>query len=302
MFVPTGNMGNQVAIRTHVTMLGSRDVIQHNIVCDSRSHVFVHELGGVPFHTGQQLLPIFNTHGEFLTVDKVKPLLFFSKDFHTPVTSLLLLENTINGSVHPIELMRELSVLAKSNNMIVHLDGARLWNASTASGVSLKDYGNCADSVSVCLSKGLGAPIGSVLVGTKEFIGKARQYRKLYGGGMRQTGYLAAAGLFAITHHWPLQQQVHDLTKRAHAQFTALGFNCTPAETNMIWIHSKKLEFTIQAFIDAVNKLQESAVEKVRLDADTTYSARIVFHLQTDERSLARLVELSEQAIKSLRK
>lgn len=122
---------------------------------------------------------------------------------HTSCTTIISLENTLDGRVYPIEEIRKIRQLADRHSLKMHLDGARLWNACEASGLPMKEYTQYFDSVSLCLSKGLGAPVGSVLVGDSLFISKAKQYRKIFGGGWRQAGILAAAGIYAIDHHWP---------------------------------------------------------------------------------------------------
>ncbi len=127
---------------------------------------------------------------------------WLGNDLHTPITTIISLENTLGGQIFPIDEIRKIRQLADKYQLRLHVDGARLWNACVASGLTLKEYANYFDSLSLCLSKGLGAPIGSIVVGNREFIDKARQYRKLLGGGWRQAGYLAAAGIYAIDHNW----------------------------------------------------------------------------------------------------
>jgi len=159
-----------------------------------------------------------------LTAPLIESYLHLSNDLHTPVTSLICLENTLGGRVFPIEEIKKIRQLANQHDIKLHLDGARLWNACAASGHSMSEYAQYFDSISLCLSKGLGAPVGSVLVGDQSFINKAKQYRKLFGGGWRQAGVLAAAGIYAIDHNWPKMTVDHENTKILHQGLVKLGF------------------------------------------------------------------------------
>jgi threonine aldolase len=192
VFVPTGCMGNQIAARLHASP-GEEAVVE------SAAHMIDWELAGLAALAGIQARPLASARG-CLDPDTVRATLRPAGGFR-PRCALLLLENTHNfhgGAVVPIEHLQKLHAVARERGAKVHLDGARLWNASVASGTPLPAYGAVADSITVCLSKGLGAPIGSLLVGDTQFIARAREARKLLGGGMRQVGVIAAAGLVAL--------------------------------------------------------------------------------------------------------
>ena len=190
MFVPSGTMGNQIGVMTH-TLRGDEVILGEN------SHIAVHEVGATAVLSGVQLRTI-KSPDDILHPDAVKNAIR-SDDIHEPRTGLICMENALaNGTVVPLDIMREVYNIAKENHIPVHLDGARLFNAATYLKVKASDITQYTDSVMFCLSKGLCAPVGSILAGSKPFIDKARKNRKLLGGGMRQAGILAAAGIIAL--------------------------------------------------------------------------------------------------------
>ncbi len=196
LFVPSGTMGNQLALMTH-TKKGDEAIVSE------ASHIFEHEVGAAAVLSSLNLYPLRFKDGVY-NARQIEAAIN-SSDIHEPPTTLICLENALaNGRVVPLEVMQDIKAMADSHGIPVHLDGARIFNAATTLGVDAREIAACVDSASCCLSKGLCAPIGSVLVGTSEFIGRARRYRKMLGGGMRQTGILAAAGIIALT----------DMTKR----------------------------------------------------------------------------------------
>lgn len=214
LFVPSGTMGNQLCLRTH-TEPGDE------VICDYQAHIFNYESGAAGNLSQVQLHPLHGKSGQ-LSVDQIADAVR-QRAYWNPWTKLIALENTTNkagGTIYPIETIRDISQFAKSNNIKLHLDGARIWNAHAATGVSLKEYGHYFDSLSVCFSKGLGAPVGSVVLGSKEFVQKAHRYRKMWGGGMRQIGGLAAACLYAYENHLAGLKQDH-----SHAQSIAEQLN-----------------------------------------------------------------------------
>ena len=217
LFVPSGTMSNQVCVRVH-TQPGDE------ILCDVNSHIYVYEAGGPAVHSGVMCRTLEGDHG-ILEVsqleDKIRPI-----DDHQVRTRLVCLENTHNrggGRIYPLAKIRAISTWARQHGLAMHLDGARLWNAIVATGIPAAEWAGPFDSVSVCFSKGLGAPIGSALAGPREFIARARRVRKLFGGGMRQAGILAAAALFALDHH---QERLAD--DHRHAQLMAQAIAETP--------------------------------------------------------------------------
>jgi threonine aldolase len=230
VFMPSGTMTNQVALRAH-TQSGDE------IVCDANAHCYYYEAGGPAALAGLSCRLVEAQRGIF-TPDQLRAVLR-PDNIHFPPTRLVVIENTHNrggGAVWSIEQIAAVEAVAREAGLAMHMDGARLWNASAASGVAACDYASHFDSVSVCFSKGLGAPVGSALAGSAEFIARARRVRKLYGGGMRQAGIIAAGALHALEHH--RQRLVDDhAAARALAQGLAAmpGLEIDPAsvETNI---------------------------------------------------------------------
>jgi len=195
LFMPSGTMSNQVGLYT-ASQRGDQ------VLCETGAHIFNYEVAAPAVISGLLLHPIDARHG-ILSADDIEkhiqPI-----NLHCPRTRIVALENTHNragGTIYPLETIAEIKEVARKHDLWMHLDGARLWNASAASGIALDKYASYFDAVSVCLSKGLGAPVGSLLCGSKGYITEARRTRKLFGGGMRQAGLLAAAGIYAIEHN-----------------------------------------------------------------------------------------------------
>jgi threonine aldolase len=210
LFVTSGTQGNQVCLNAH-TQPGEE------VICDYNSHIFNYEAGAAGMLSGVQLHPLEGRYGH-PTLEQIEDVLRPADD-HYPQTRLICLENTHNragGTIGPISEIKRIAGFAKAQGLRMHLDGARLWNASIASGVALAEYAGYFDSVTLCFSKGLGAPMGSIVAGSNEFIRRAHYYRKVYGGGTRQVGIVAAACLYALDHN--LDQLHHDHT---HAKILA---------------------------------------------------------------------------------
>lgn len=252
LFCPSGTMANQVAIKAH-TQPGDE------IICEKLSHVYIYEGGGIAFNSGCQVKPIEGKWGK-ITAKQVEyainPI-----DLHKANTSLVSMENTSNrggGTIYKIAELEEIKNICLKYNLKYHLDGARLWNALVETNESPKEYGRIFDSISVCLSKGLGAPIGSVLIGGKDFIYKAKRVRKVLGGGMRQAGYLAAAGIYALENNIQLLKKDHTHAKMLAAALAKKDFigEIAPVETNIL-IFEVKAPYTPKSF---VGKLQKSNI------------------------------------------
>ena len=234
LFVPSGTMSNQTCLKAH-TQPGDE------LICDADCHIYNYEAGGPAVLSGVTCRTLHGDYGildvEQLT-DKVRP-----DNEHLVRTRLVCLENTHNrggGRVYPLDKIRAISEWTRKEGLILHLDGARLWNAIVATGVSAATWGSHFDSVSVCFSKGLGAPIGSALAGPKEFVARARKIRKLFGGGMRQVGILAAAALYALDHHIDRLADDHRHAKviaEAIADTPGLHLDPPRVETNLIWFN-----------------------------------------------------------------
>jgi threonine aldolase len=231
LFMPSGTMANQVAIKTHIRP-------GDEIIIDSNAHIFYYECAATAVISGGQFRSVTGECGILSPRDvesAVRP-----PDIHQPPTRLVCLENTHNrggGSVYPADTLAGIADVARRHGLRVHLDGARLFNASLASGRGPAELARCADSVSVCLSKGLGAPAGSVLCGSAGFIREARRFRKMLGGGMRQVGILAAAGIYAFHHHLDRLAEDHDHARRLAfglAQVPGIRLDPTRVVTNIV--------------------------------------------------------------------
>lgn len=237
LFVTSGVMGNQICLNV-LTNPGDE------VICERDAHIFNYESGSPAALSGIQLFPIEGKYG-VITPEQVEPLIRPSSAYYMPRTKVIEVENTHNrasGAIWPIENIIALKTLVKKYNLFYHLDGARIWNASVASGISVKEIASHFDTVSCCLSKGLGAPVGSIIAGTKEFIIEAYRKRKAWGGGMRQAGILAAAGLYAL--HNNIERLNEDHIK---AQYLAERINSNPnleidmkaVQTNILLFHPK---------------------------------------------------------------
>lgn len=254
LFVPSGMMGNEVCIKTH-TEPGDE------IIVDADSHIFVYETAAPSLLSSVQMKPLTSTNGG-ITVEQIQSAIRPSV-YYMPRTSLICLENThgrSGGTVFPIEEMKRIKKFSEQAHIPIHLDGARIWNASIASGVSLQEYGQCADSLSVCFSKGLGAPIGSMILGTKDFIERARKFRKIFGGGMRQVGVLAAAAEYALEHNFQKLSDDHaKASVLAHelSKIRSLKINLQNVQTNMVMID---IEATGKKQSDVLTMLKQNGI------------------------------------------
>jgi threonine aldolase len=195
LFVPSGTMANQIAIKVH-TQPGDE------VICDQLSHIYNYEGGGIAFNSGASVRLLNGDRGIF-TSEQVKSAIL-GKESYLAQSKLVVIENTVNkggGSIWTLEKIKTIKKVCTENNLSLHLDGARLFNALVENNESTLEYGEVFESISICLSKGFGTPIGSVLVGSKDFIQKAHRYRKIFGGGMRQAGFVATAGIYALDNH-----------------------------------------------------------------------------------------------------
>ncbi len=278
LFVPSGVMGNQIALRLH-TRPGDE------VILAERSHIFHYEGGGPAALSGLQLRPVGGLSG-ILTPDDVDAAVRGPFDWD-PQSRLLALENTVNkagGAVYTPEQTRAAADAARRHGLAVHLDGARLWNAAVALGLPEADLAAPADTVNVCLSKGLGAPVGSVLTGPAPLMREARRVRKLLGGGMRQVGILAAAGLHALRHHRAGLAADH---ARARAFADALertgAVRVIPPQTNIVLFDLDEPAEAAIARLDAAG---------VRVTAFGPRTLRAIFHLDVDDAGLEQAVEV----------
>ena len=280
LFFPSGTQANQTAMLLH-TSPGTE------AVCDSESHVFNYELADAAWLAGVQLHPVESDHGRLTAADVVKAIR--PGDRHHSLTSLVWMENTHNmhgGVVVPLDAMRSVREAASERGLPVHLDGARLWNASAASKTSLSDYSACADTVMVCFSKGLGCPIGSMLVGPQDLIDAAWSVRKRLGGGMRQVGILAAAGLWSLDHILPGLPDDHSRASRlAEACGKIDGLRPIEPDTNIVMIDITTPE------IDAAGLARLLEEHGVYLLPAGPTRVRAVTHFDIDDAGIARAIE-----------
>lgn len=235
LYCVSGTLSNQVALRSHLKQP------PHTVLCDYRGHVYVHEAGGLATLSQAMVSPIRPSNGLYLTLEDIVQNIIWDGDIHAAPTRVISLENTLHGIIYPLEELKRISEWCRANNFKLHLDGARIWDASIATGVDLKVYGELFDSISLCLSKGLGAPIGSVLVGEKSFIAKANHFKKQNGGGIRQAGFLARMASYAIDTNWPQMAKAHDFAKEIGLYCEEIGLVLeTPAETNFVFLDQFK--------------------------------------------------------------
>ncbi len=231
LFFPSGSMANQAAIKLH-TQPGEQ------LIADKYAHVYNYEGGGVSFNSGVSC-KLLDGHRGMVTAEQVEAAINPPDFYHSPLTSLVCIENTTNkggGACYDFEEIKKIRQVCDRHHLGYHLDGARLWNALVAKNERVTQYGEVFDSISVCLSKGLGAPIGSVLVGNKGIMEHAIRIRKILGGGMRQLGYLAAAGLYAIEHHIDRLAEDHKRAKEIGEVLQKLPFvkQVEPVDTNIV--------------------------------------------------------------------
>jgi threonine aldolase len=231
LFFPTGSMANQAAIKMHTQP-------SEQLICDKYAHVYNYEGGGVSFNSGVSCKLIDGDRGMITAVQVVEAI--NPPDFyHSPLSTLVCLENTTNkggGACYDLETFREIREVCNAHGLGLHLDGARLFNALVAKNQDPKDYGEIFDTISICFSKGLGIPLGTVLVGKKELMKKAMRVRKVLGGGMRQAGFIAAAGIYALDHHIDRLKEDHRRADELGKHLAQLAYvsKVEPVETNIV--------------------------------------------------------------------
>jgi threonine aldolase len=281
LFVPSGTMANQIAVRTH-TEHGDE------IVVESSAHIYYYEAGGPAALSGVMCRCVTGRRGIFSGADLEAVLR--PPDHHFAPTRLVCIENTHNrggGSVWRPDQIADVAAVAKRRGLRLHMDGARLWNAAVATGVPERDFAAPFDSVSVCFSKGLGAPVGSALVGSKEFIARARRFRKQFGGGMRQAGIIAAGALYALNNHRSRLAEDH-----ANAKRLAQGLSRLPGiAIDVEWVETNIILFrvTTGSATDFVRKLDALGVRMLATGPDTI---RAVTNLNVSEGDITVALEI----------
>ena len=283
LFFPSGTMANQAAIKLH-TQPGDK------LICDKYAHVYNYEGGGAAFNSGVTCKLIDGNRGMFTAV-QLQEAVAGRNDIHVPYTRLVCIENTTNkggGACWDFSELEKLEQISKENNLAFHLDGARLFNALVAKNETPKQYGALFDTISICLSKGLGAPVGSILLGSKEDIAKALRIRKLFGGAMRQVGFLAAAGIYALDNNIERLAEDHQKAKEIANVLESCVYvtKIEPVETNI-------LIFYVDDKIGADNFISKMATKNILLTPMGEGRIRIVTHLDyTDEMHKILLKEL----------
>ena len=284
VLVLSGTMGNQVALRTHLT------APPQAVLCDRRSHIIQYEAGGVASLSQALTQPIDAKNNKYITLEEVKEYAVLSDDVHACPTRVISLENTLNGTIMPLAEVQRISAWARENGIIMHMDGARLWEAVAAGAGTLKEFCAEMDSLSLCFSKGLGAPIGSIVVGLKPFIKRCRWIRKSIGGGLRQAGVVAAPARIAVeeTFLGGKLAQSHENAKRIATLWTDLGAKMAyPVDTNMVWLDLDASGVKLNQFIE----LGEQYGVRVR-------GGRLVVHYQIGEAAIEALTRLFKDVLK----
>lgn len=282
LFCPSGTMTNQIAIKLHTGPFTE-------VICDKKSHIYLYEGGGIAYNSMASVRLLDGDRGR-ITAEMVADNINNPEDIHAPVSKLVSLENTMNkggGCFYDFKEIEKISQLCKEKGLKLHLDGARLFNALIASGDDPKGYGKHFNTISICLSKGLGCPVGSVLLGSTEDIKRARRIRKVLGGGMRQAGFLAAAGMYALDHHVERLAEDHNKAKKLAKALEGKSFveGVLPVDTNIvIFTLANSLLAT-----DFVNKLKEEGILAVTFGK---HDVRFVTHLDFYDQQLEKCIAI----------
>ncbi|EAR12087.1 L-allo-threonine aldolase [Polaribacter irgensii 23-P] len=269
LFFPSGTMANQTAIKLH-TQPGDK------LICDKYAHVYNYEGGGAAFNSGVTCKLIDGNRGMF-TAKQLEEAVAGRADIHVPYSSLVCVENTTNkggGACWDFTELEKLQKIAQNNNLAFHLDGARLFNALVAKNETPQQYGQLFDTISICLSKGLGAPIGSILLGTEEHIAKALRVRKLLGGAMRQGGFLAAAGIYALNNHVVRLSEDHKRAQEIGKVLASVSY-----VTKLEVIETNIVIFYVDEKIGATNFIEKMKCKNILLTPMGEGRIRIVTHL-----------------------
>ena len=286
LFCPSGTMTNQIAVNVHTERLDE-------IICEESSHVYQYETGGYSFNSGVSINLLKGQNGK-ITARQIKDAIRPDFDWH-PRSRLVVIENTCNkggGSFYTLDELSEIHKVCKEMDLRLHLDGARIFNALVETREETKAVGELFDSISVCLSKGLGAPVGSLLIGNQPFIKRSRKVRKVMGGGMRQAGYLAAAGIYALEHHIERLKIDNENAKKLGKALEDLPYveNVRPVQTNIV-IFDVKPPFTSTSFIDS---LKQSGILASPFGPQTV---RFCTHLDIDNAMIENTIDVLSQKI-----
>jgi threonine aldolase len=284
LYVPSGCMANQLAVKSH-THPGDE------VICESECHIFNYETAAPAVISNVQMMTVKGENG-VMQLEEIKKFVR-TKEYYFPRTRLICLENTHNragGVIQPIDVIKEISDFAKTNGIKMHMDGARIFNASTETGISVKEYASYFDSISFCFSKGLGAPVGSILCGDTEFITIAHKWRKIIGGGMRQAGILASAALYAIENNVERLKEDHQKAKyfaKEISDIKEITINYDLVHTNIVIFSNSKYSKS-----ELILKLKEKGV---LISAGSFDNLRAVFHLDVSMEEVINAVKLFKE-------
>ncbi|BCS25194.1 threonine aldolase family protein [Aspergillus puulaauensis] len=282
LFMLSGTMGNQIGVRIHLAQP------PHSVLCDYRAHVYAEEGSGLAVLSQAMVTPVHPRNGLYMTLEDVARWAVLGDDIHTAPTRVVSIELTIGGVLTPIEEIKRISEFAMGHGIKVHCDGARLWNASAATGLALSEYCQYFDSVSMCVSKGLGAPVGGVLATTSEGIKRARWLRKQMGGGIRQAGVLTAAALVGIREVWPTMAQTHLKMKKLELDLKELGVvPQIPVDTNFFFIDAETSRLDMGVLLEQCEKAGVKLMDE-----------RIAMHHQISDHAIESLKTAIAQAVK----
>jgi len=284
LFVPTGCMGNQLAIKSH-TSPGDE------VICELESHILNYETAAPSIISRVQMFPVQGANG-VMNLNDIKKFVR-PGDYYFPVTKLICLENTHNragGVIQPIESIKEISEFAREQGIKLHMDGARIFNAYVETGITITEYATYTDSISFCFSKGLGCPIGSILCGDAEFIKRAHKWRKILGGGMRQVGILAAAAMYALDNN--IERLKDDNNKAGFfaeqiSKIEGISVNPDLVQTNIVIFANAKYQKS-----EYISKLKEKGV---LISAGSYHFLRAVFHLDVSQEEVEEAVTVMEK-------
>jgi threonine aldolase len=289
VYVPTATMANEIALRLH----GQPG---DEVLAEEHSHILIAELGGPAAHSGYLTRPLPGDRGR-LTPEQIRAVAFTDEDLHVPTTRIVSIENTHNssgGRVWPLEEIEAVAQTCRELGLRLHLDGARLFNAAVALDVGPAEIARHADTVTICLSKGLGCPLGALVSGSAELMKRARRYKHFFGGAMRQAGIVAAAGVYALDHHVERLAEDHARAKRLAAGLAEAGLPVEPddVETNFVHLDVAPLGLTTA---EALERLYQAGVGFSGTVQPTVL--RAVTHLDVDDDDIERAIELAPRAL-----
>lgn len=281
LFCPSGTMTNQIAIKYFTQPM-------QELICDQASHVYRYEVGGIAYHSGASVRLLHGERG-ILTPELIEPEIN-EDNVHLPDSTLVVLENTVNkggGACYRLEQIEPIHTLCNIKGLKLHLDGARIFNALVATGDQAKNYGQYFDGISICLSKGLGAPVGSVLLGSKAMIKKCAKLRKAFGGGMRQAGFLAAAGIYALDHQVERLAVDHAHAKALAAALLESSYVAAvmPVETNIVI-------FDVVKGVKAETVVQHFAEKGIACNVFGANTVRFVTHLDISGEMIDQAIDI----------